>query len=100
MALVVGADRGKNERGRVGRRVLPIDNDEPRVAVDEYHATAARPPAGVADTSTIVITPRPTLLQIFSVTLFEKMPMTQAFSESTTTFEDGEVSNQLNLFDY
>ena len=30
-----------------------------------------------------------TLLQVFSVTLFEKMPMTQAFSESTTTFEDG-----------
>ena len=41
-----------------------------------------------------------TLLQVFSVTLFEKMPMTQAFSESTTTFEDGELSNQLNLFDY
>ena len=39
-----------------------------------------------------------TLLQIFSVTLFEKMPMSQAFSESTTTFEDGELSNQLNLF--
>ena len=29
-----------------------------------------------------------TLLQIFSVTLFEKMPMSQAFPESTTTFED------------
>ena len=41
-----------------------------------------------------------TLLQVFSVTLFEKMPMSQAFSESTTTFEDGELSNQLNLFDY
>ena len=42
-----------------------------------------------------------TLLQLFSVTLFEKMPMSQAFSESTkTTFEDGELSNQLNLFDY
>ena len=39
-----------------------------------------------------------TLLQVFSVTLFEKMPMSQAFSESTTTFEDGELSNQLNLF--
>jgi hypothetical protein len=26
--------------------------------------------------------------------------MSQAFSESTTTFEDGELSNQLNLFDY
>ena len=41
-----------------------------------------------------------TLLQVFSVTLFEKMPMSQAFSESTTTFKDGELSNQLNLFDY
>ena len=41
-----------------------------------------------------------TLLQVFSVTLFEKMPMSQAFSESTATFEDGELSNQLNLFDY
>ena len=30
-----------------------------------------------------------TLLQVFSVTLFEKMPMSQAFPESTTTFEDG-----------
>ena len=39
-----------------------------------------------------------TLLQVFSVTLFEKMPMSQAFSESTTTFEDDELSNQLNLF--
>ena len=26
--------------------------------------------------------------------------MSQAFSESTATFEDGELSNQLNLFDY
>ena len=41
-----------------------------------------------------------TLLQVFSVTLFEKMPMSQAFPESTTTFEDGGLSNQLNLFDY
>ena len=41
-----------------------------------------------------------TLLQVFSVTLFEKMPMSQAFPESTTTFEDGELSNQLNLFNY
>ena len=38
MALVVGADRGENERGRLGRRVLPFDNDEPRVAVDECGA--------------------------------------------------------------
>jgi hypothetical protein len=40
-----------------------------------------------------------TLLQIFSVTLFEKMPMPQALSEMTHTFEEQEASNQLNLFD-
>lgn len=32
-----------------------------------------------------------TLLQIFSVTLFEKMPMPQAFSETRTTFEENAV---------
>ena len=36
-----------------------------------------------------------TLLQVFSVTLFEKMPMTQAFSESTTTFKTANSANQL-----
>ena len=41
-----------------------------------------------------------TLLQVFSVTLFEKMPMSQAFSETTTTSEPDEVANQLNLFAY
>ena len=40
-----------------------------------------------------------TLLQIFSVILFEKMPMPQALSEMTHTFEEQEASNQLNLFD-
>jgi IS4 transposase len=40
-----------------------------------------------------------TLLQIFSVTLFEKMPMPQALSEMMHTFEEQEASNQLNLFD-
>ena len=40
-----------------------------------------------------------TLLQIFSVTLFEKMPMPQALSEMTHTFEEQEAGNQLNLFD-
>ena len=35
MALVVGADRGENERGRLGRRVAAIENDEARAAIDE-----------------------------------------------------------------
>jgi hypothetical protein len=39
-----------------------------------------------------------TLLQIFSVTLFEKMPMPQALSETNTPFEEHEIGNQLNLF--
>ena len=34
------------------------------------------------------------------VTLFEKMPMPQALSETTTTFEDNEVGSQLNLFSF
>jgi hypothetical protein len=40
-----------------------------------------------------------TLLQILSVTLFEKMPMLQALFEMTHTFEEQEAGNQLNLFD-
>ena len=41
-----------------------------------------------------------TLLQILSVTLFEKMPMPQALSETGTTFEEDQISSQLNLFDF
>jgi hypothetical protein len=41
-----------------------------------------------------------TLLQIFSVTLFEKMPMPQKLSEMTHTFEEQEVGNKLNLFGF
>ena len=41
-----------------------------------------------------------TLLQVFSVTLFEKMPMPQALSETTTTFENNEIASQLNLFSF
>jgi hypothetical protein len=41
-----------------------------------------------------------TLLQIFSVTLFEKMPMPQALSETTTTFEENDIGNQLTLFSF
>ena len=39
-----------------------------------------------------------TLLQIFSLTLFEKMPIQQAFAGGSYTSEQGCDSNQLNLF--
>jgi len=39
-----------------------------------------------------------TLLQIFSLTLFEKMPIQQAFAGSDYISEQGGSSNQLNLF--
>ena len=39
-----------------------------------------------------------TLLQIFSLTLFEKMPIQQAFQGSDYIPEQGLASNQLNLF--
>jgi transposase len=41
-----------------------------------------------------------TLLQVFSVTLFEKIPIAQALSETTTTFEDDGIGTQLNLFNF
>lgn len=40
-----------------------------------------------------------TLLQIFSVTLFEKIPLNKDFLETKYSLEDDMVSNQLNLFD-
>jgi hypothetical protein len=39
-----------------------------------------------------------TLLQILSVTLFEKMPLQQAFPDDDYTSEKSSISNQLNLF--
>jgi hypothetical protein len=39
-----------------------------------------------------------TLLQILSVTLFEKIPVQQALSQSKTTSTDLTLANQLNLF--
>jgi IS4 transposase len=39
-----------------------------------------------------------TLLQILSVTLFEKMPILQALSQDQRTSEDLAADNQLNLF--
>lgn len=41
-----------------------------------------------------------TLLQIFSVTLFEKMPLQQAFPGSDYKMIDGAPCNQLNLFEF
>lgn len=40
-----------------------------------------------------------TLLQILSVTLFEKMPLQQALSENAMADLDPDLLNQLNLFD-
>lgn len=40
-----------------------------------------------------------TLLQIFSITLFEKIPLNNDFLKSTDSPEDDMFSNQLNLFD-
>ena len=39
-----------------------------------------------------------TLLQILSVTLFEKMPLQQAFPGNDYNTKQGENYNQLNLF--
>ncbi len=41
-----------------------------------------------------------TLLQIFSLTLFEKIPIQQAFAGSDYISEQGNNTNQLNLFAY
>ena len=41
-----------------------------------------------------------TLLQIFSVTMFEKMPLNQGFPESGHTSRPGDIANQLNLLDF
>lgn len=40
-----------------------------------------------------------TLLQILSVTLFEKVPLQQALAASAYTPESGQSHNQLQLFD-
>ena len=41
-----------------------------------------------------------TLLQILSVTLFEKMPLQQAFPGSDYNVSSSVASNQLNLFEF
>jgi len=40
-----------------------------------------------------------TILQIISVTLFEKIPLLQALTDVVATSENTELNNQLNLFD-
>ena len=40
------------------------------------------------------------MCQVLSVTLFEKMPILQAFSHNTPELEQGEIHNQLSLFDF
>jgi len=39
-----------------------------------------------------------TLLQVLSLTLFEKMPLQQAFPDGEYRSENPSLSNQLNLF--
>ena len=41
-----------------------------------------------------------TLLQVLSVTLFEKIPLNKGFFETKYTSEHDMITNQLNLFDY
>jgi hypothetical protein len=41
-----------------------------------------------------------TLLQILSVSVFEKMPIQQAFASNDYIPEQHDTSNQLNLFDF
>ena len=41
-----------------------------------------------------------TLLQVLSVTLFEKIPLNKGFFETNYTSEHDMIPNQLNLFDY
>ena len=41
-----------------------------------------------------------TLLQILSVTLFEKMPLQQAFPGSNSSSSNVTINNQLNLFEF
>ena len=41
-----------------------------------------------------------TLLQILSVTLFEKMPINQALAGGSPKYDIAQINNQLNLFAY
>jgi hypothetical protein len=44
--------------------------------------------------------PPPHFATDFSLTLFEKMPMPQALSETRTTFEEDDINSRLNLFGF
>ena len=41
-----------------------------------------------------------TLLQILSVTIFEKMPLKQTLTLADHRFEPRQITNQLNLFEF
>ena len=41
-----------------------------------------------------------TILQILSLTLFEKAPILQVLTEFTSMIQESDTSNQLKLFDY
>ena len=41
-----------------------------------------------------------TILQVLSLTLFEKIPIFQALSQVDYTIQEAQDSNQLNLFDF
>ena len=41
-----------------------------------------------------------TIIQIFSVSIFQKTPILQLFSDDPHTIEDTTNSNQLNLYGY
>ena len=40
-----------------------------------------------------------TILQVFSVTVFEKLPITQALTDSNITIQSDDICNQLLLFE-
>ena len=40
------------------------------------------------------------ILQVLSLSLFEKKPMLQAFSDDPLTKEDDSIHNQLSLFNF
>jgi hypothetical protein len=44
-------------------------------------------------------TPLSTMLQILSVTLFEKLPLHQAFTDTDSFPVPPDIANQLNLFE-
>lgn len=62
-------------------------NTQIRIAVSVYVVVAIVKKRLALDASLY------TLLQIFSITLFEKMPMPQALSEMTRTLEEQEAGN-------